>query len=44
MNGLKCTAEVSVHYKILFIKGDTFCLQEAANIPVVNTDLERHLQ
>lgn len=44
MNGLKRTAEVSVHYKFLFIKGDIFCLQEAANIPVVHTDLERHLQ
>lgn len=44
MNGLKCTAEVPVHYKFLFIKGDFFCLQEAANIPVVHADLERHLQ
>lgn len=24
MNGLKCTAEASVHYKFLFIKGDFF--------------------
>lgn len=44
MTGLNCTAELSFHYKLLFIKGDIFCLQEAANIPVVHTDLERHLQ
>lgn len=44
MNGLKYLAEESVHCKFLFIKGDFFFLQEAANIPVVHTDLERHLQ
>lgn len=37
MNGLECMAEVSVHYKFLFTK-------ETTNIPVVHTDLERHLQ
>lgn len=44
MNGFKRTSEMSIHYKFLFTKGDFFCLQEAANIPVVHTDLERHLQ
>lgn len=33
MSGLKCTTEASIHYKLLFTKGDVFCLQEAANIP-----------
>lgn len=44
MTGLKYIAEVSLHYKFLFIKGDFFCLQEAANIPAVHTDLEKKIQ